>query len=117
SVENIYDDPKHPYTQDLLQSIPEVHETKEELSVIQGSPPDLENPPAGCRYHPRCSEAFTEACEEGDIPPVYREGESEVRCYLYDEEKNPDYEGETRIVSDDSVTKNPDRIETNMESQ
>lgn len=97
-VETIYDDPKHPYTSDLLGSMPETHDVKEDLTVIQGSPPDLRAPPAGCRYHPRCSVQCCDACEEGDVPPVYRDGDSDVRCYVYDAEKNPEYEGRTEIV-------------------
>lgn len=94
-VEVIYDDPKHPYTEDLLQSIPETHEMKAELTVIEGTPPDLREPPSGCRYHPRCTKVCSDACETGDIPPVYEEGASDVRCYLYDPAENPDYERAT----------------------
>ena len=101
-VEVIYDDPKHPYTQDLLRSIPETHEMKEELTVIQGNPPDLRSPPDGCRYHPRCSKVCSEACETGDVPQVYHEDGSTVRCYLYDAAENPEYEGTTE-VADESV--------------
>lgn len=97
-VEVIYDNPKHPYTQDLLHSIPESHEMKEELTVIQGNPPELRSPPSGCRYHPRCSAVCSEACETGDIPQVYQEDESEVRCYLYDAAENPEYEGSTEVA-------------------
>lgn len=102
SVGVIYDDPKHPYTQDLLRSIPESHEMKEELTVIQGNPPDLRSPPSGCRYHPRCSKVCSEACETGDVPQVYREDESDVRCYLYDAAENPEYGGRTQTADEQS---------------
>jgi oligopeptide/dipeptide ABC transporter ATP-binding protein len=91
----IYNDPKHPYTQDLLKSIPETHDIKEELTVINGSPPDLRSPPSGCRYHPRCSKVCSEACETGEMPQEYHEGELSVRCYLYDAAENPEYEATT----------------------
>ncbi|SDN14634.1 peptide/nickel transport system ATP-binding protein [Halogranum gelatinilyticum] len=94
-VDVVYDDPKHPYTEDLLRSIPETHEMKSELTVIKGTPPDLRDPPSGCRYHPRCTKVCSDACETGDIPQVYRENGSTVRCYLYDPAENPEYEGST----------------------
>jgi peptide/nickel transport system ATP-binding protein len=46
--------PLHPYTQGLLRSFPPLHGPKERLTGIPGSPPDLADPPAGCRFHPRC---------------------------------------------------------------
>jgi peptide/nickel transport system ATP-binding protein len=48
------DDPKHPYTQGLLRSFPPLLGPIERLTGIPGSPPDLADPPAGCRFHPRC---------------------------------------------------------------
>ena len=52
-VEEVFRDPKHPYTQGLLASVISVDTT--ELVSIDGTPPDLVNPPAGCRFRPRCS--------------------------------------------------------------
>ena len=49
--------PRHPYTQGLLQSFPAVHGGGAELRSIPGAPPSLENPPSGCRFHPRCERA------------------------------------------------------------
>jgi peptide/nickel transport system ATP-binding protein len=45
---------QHPYTQGLLQSFPPLSGPLERLTGIPGSPPDLRNPPSGCRFHPRC---------------------------------------------------------------
>ena len=47
-------DPRHPYTQGLLQSFPPLHGPLTRLTGIPGSPPDLASPPSGCRFHPRC---------------------------------------------------------------
>jgi len=47
--------PRHPYTQGLLRAFPSVHGGTVELASIPGAPPSLENPPAGCRFHPRCN--------------------------------------------------------------
>ena len=46
--------PRHPYTQKLLGAFPNIHADRRTLETIPGSPPDLRNPPPGCRFHPRC---------------------------------------------------------------
>ncbi|HKC21682.1 MAG TPA: ABC transporter ATP-binding protein [Gaiellaceae bacterium] len=53
-AEQIGTDAQHPYTQGLLQSFPPLTGPLERLTGIPGSPPDLRNPPDGCRFHPRC---------------------------------------------------------------
>jgi peptide/nickel transport system ATP-binding protein len=50
--------PNHPYTRKLLAATPRLHEKVSELAFIPGTPPDLVNPPTGCRFHPRCSEVM-----------------------------------------------------------
>ena len=55
--------PRHPYTQGLLRAFPTVHGGTVELTSIPGSPPSLENPPAGCRFHPRCGRTV-DLCRE-----------------------------------------------------
>ena len=60
--------PKHPYTQGLLKAFPQVHSELTELVSIPGSPPSLQNPPAGCRFHPRCKLAV-DACR-GERPAL-----------------------------------------------
>lgn len=92
-VEDVFDDPKHPYTQALLRSLPERHELGQELLVIPGSPPDLQSPPAGCRFHPRCDQVCGDPCEAGDVPPRYHVDGREVMCYLYDGEVNTSFDG------------------------
>ena len=54
TAEQLASDARHPYTQGLLQSFPPLHGPLTRLTGIPGSPPDLGNPPAGCRFHPRC---------------------------------------------------------------
>jgi peptide/nickel transport system ATP-binding protein len=49
---------RHPYTQGLLRAFPSVHGGDVELSSIPGSPPSLNDPPRGCRFHPRCNQAI-----------------------------------------------------------
>jgi peptide/nickel transport system ATP-binding protein len=54
-VDQIFHEPKHPYTQALLTSVPSVLGKIKRLSVIPGTIPDLIHPPSGCRFHPRCA--------------------------------------------------------------
>ncbi len=55
TVDEIFADPRHPYTRGLLESIPTLNEEKSRLSVIPGTVPDATRFPAGCRFAPRCS--------------------------------------------------------------
>lgn len=57
-VDVIYNDAKHPYTQELLKAFPDLTKPKKKLSSIPGYPPRLDNLPAGCRFAPRCPVAF-----------------------------------------------------------
>jgi oligopeptide/dipeptide ABC transporter ATP-binding protein len=82
SVEEIFLNPKHPYTQKLLDSMPKLSEQKDELAVIDGSVPNLINPPSGCRFHPRCPKA-NKICHEEE--PFLKEINSGhfVACHLH----------------------------------
>jgi oligopeptide/dipeptide ABC transporter ATP-binding protein len=54
-VEQIFENPQHPYTWSLLRSIPRIDAARHErLKSIEGLPPDLIKPPSGCKFHPRC---------------------------------------------------------------
>ncbi|MCU4751464.1 ABC transporter ATP-binding protein [Halobacteria archaeon AArc-curdl1] len=99
-IQQLFDAPRHPYTQALLDSIPERHGMKEDLTVIPGHPPDLRQPPTGCRYNPRCDQVCGMECETGDVPPTYDVEGTDVMCYLYDEGVNEAYEGPTNIVAE-----------------
>lgn len=63
STVNIFHKPIHPYTMGLMSSFPSIVGEKTELTTIPGEPPDLLNPPTGCRFHPRCPFA-TDICRE-----------------------------------------------------
>ncbi len=58
TTEQIFQNPKHPYTEALLTSVPHLALRKKELSVIPGNVPNLIEPPSGCRFHPRCKYAL-----------------------------------------------------------
>lgn len=53
-ADELFGDPLHPYTQGLMQSFPSLVGEKVHLTGIPGSPPNMLNPPSGCRFHPRC---------------------------------------------------------------
>ena len=56
--------PAHPYTEKLLQATPLLHKKVDNLSFIPGTPPDLIEPPKGCRFNPRCPKVFDRCYEE-----------------------------------------------------
>lgn len=84
-VDSAFYDPKHPYTQALLRSIPKLDsQTHNRLAVIRGNVPDPSVVPVGCPFHPRCPEFMPGLCNE-TVPAVIELGDMrEVRCLLYD---------------------------------
>ena len=85
-VEDIFNNPKHPYTQGLLNSVPNVDDPDFELEPIPGSLPSLHEDIQGCRFHPRCKFA-TAKCSV--LPPEETKDERGhmVSCWLYEEEE------------------------------
>ncbi|MGO3751857.1 MAG: ABC transporter ATP-binding protein [Peptoniphilaceae bacterium] len=85
NTNEIFYNPKHPYTKKLLASIPKANMTREEkLSSIKGTPPDLYIPPKGCPFFDRCDEAMV-VCEK-NMPPVTEHEKGHLcRCWLYHE--------------------------------
>ena len=79
--EAIYNRPMHPYTIGLLGSIPRLHGELRDLTWIPGFPPDLANPPPGCRFMPRCPKAFNKCSEKPPLVEV--EPGHYVKCWLY----------------------------------
>ncbi|MEM1526499.1 MAG: ABC transporter ATP-binding protein [Ignisphaera sp.] len=77
----IYKSPQHPYTLGLLDSIPRLSGGSSELKGIPGEPPDLINPPPGCRFHPRCPFAM-DICRREDPPMVELRPGHYVACWL-----------------------------------
>ena len=76
----LFANPGHPYTQKLLQSIPNVELTDQRLEAIPGSPPDLLHPPRGCNFCPRCSCAKGK-CQLEKPPLVQLRPGHFVRCF------------------------------------
>ncbi|MDH5662949.1 MAG: ABC transporter ATP-binding protein [Candidatus Bathyarchaeota archaeon] len=84
SVE-LHRNPRHPYTRGLLQSIPNVELADQKLAAILGSPPNMLNPPKGCRFWPRCSHVM-EICRTKETPLVDIGHNHFVRCFRYHKE-------------------------------
>lgn len=80
----LFDEPLHPYTQGLLASVPNIRIEDEELRTMSGAPPDLINPPPGCRFHPRCSHVM-ERCRQQEPPYRQLRDERWTACWLYSE--------------------------------
>lgn len=87
-VNDLFEAPKHPYTQGLLASIPVLGEVKDKLAVIPGSVPSLRNLPPGCRFAGRCPHVM-DICREKK-PDLIKIAENRTaRCWLYADEAKP----------------------------
>lgn len=82
SVEPVFADPKHPYTQGLLRSVPNIKMDEGELYKMGGEPPSLLHPPAGCRFHPRCP-LVMEICRQKEPPFISIDGDHLSACWYY----------------------------------
>lgn len=84
SYKDVYNDPKHPYTEALLSAIPVPDpKRKRERMILKGDVPSPINPPSGCHFHPRCPKRM-DICE-GEAPRLKEiEGGHHVRCFLYE---------------------------------
>ena len=83
-VERIFDHPRHPYTQGLLNSIPSLYDKKDRLETIEGKVPGADDMPRGCKFHPRCKHR-TSLCETFE-PALYPVEEGQARCWMYSKE-------------------------------
>jgi len=79
TADELFDQPRHPYTAGLLRSLPRVTERVERLAVIPGSVPNPKRWPDGCRFHPRCPHAWSRC--RAEMPPL-TEGHRASRCWL-----------------------------------
>src|SRR5262249_18650163 len=87
-VNTIFNSPKHPYTQALLHSIPKIAMKREELIPIKGMVPSPYRRPAGCTFHPRCSQAM-EKCKKIEPSMIALDEKHSVHCLLYDKVQTP----------------------------
>jgi oligopeptide/dipeptide ABC transporter ATP-binding protein len=80
-VSRVFTAPVHPYTRALLGSIPRMTDSREQLTAIEGQPPDLASLPAGCAFAPRCPAAF-DRCRAEAPPEFAVEAGRTARCWL-----------------------------------
>ncbi len=81
-VDEIFKNPKHPYTMGLLRAVPNPQADVEKLEPIPGTIPNLIYPPPGCRFHPRCPFA-RDVCKREKPPLVEISPGHYVRCWLH----------------------------------
>lgn len=81
-IMHIFKDPLHPYTQGLLGAFPSIRSARTHMSSIPGFPPDLLDPPSGCRFNPRCQYAM-EICKKKEPVLLEEPGKGRyVACHL-----------------------------------
>ena len=81
-VEELFYNPKHPYTQVLLKALPSRKKSIDEIKPLPGPLPDPVNPPSGCKFHPRCSYAMP-ICKKVRPKLIDLGNGCQVACHLY----------------------------------
>jgi peptide/nickel transport system ATP-binding protein len=83
AAQELFEAPQHPYTRGLMSSFPALTGEKQRLTGIPGSPPDMLQPPSGCRFHPRCS--LVRPMHTRVVPALRETSPGHyVACHLYD---------------------------------
>ncbi|MBO8178581.1 MAG: ABC transporter ATP-binding protein [Bacillus sp. (in: Bacteria)] len=89
TVEQIFENPQHPYTKGLLASVPNIDEPDFELEAIPGSLPSLNEEISGCRFHPRCPYVMKKCINK--VPKEFDVDEGhKVKCWLQEVDKDAD---------------------------
>ena len=87
TVDEVLEQPKHPYTRALLSAVPVIDpSTKREVIRLTGDLPSPADPPAGCHFHPRCPKAMSK-CRETYPPAVAFSATHSAKCILYQEDR------------------------------
>src|SRR5262249_40532936 len=82
-TQDVFRNPKHPYTRALIDAIPQMHPAARlPAARLTGEPPSPRNIPLGCAFHPRCAEAMS-SCREGAAPTRRVVEDRAVWCHLY----------------------------------
>jgi oligopeptide/dipeptide ABC transporter ATP-binding protein len=80
---DLFDNPQHPYTRALLDAVPSITAPDRPTALLRGEVPSPANPPAGCRFHPRCPEVMARCKQEQ--PKLYEIGARRSRCFLVED--------------------------------
>jgi peptide/nickel transport system ATP-binding protein len=88
TVLDIFDQPKHPYTQGLIKCLPDLSARQDRLTPIPGMIPSLVFPPEGCIFHPRCQRRMPK-CRQKSPETMIISGEHIVSCHLYSTSPRP----------------------------
>jgi peptide/nickel transport system ATP-binding protein len=81
-TEALFDGPRHPYTQALLDQVPRLDGGRQAFRTVKGEIPSPLNPPPGCHFHPRCPMAGPRCSRE--VPRTITEGGHTTACHLHD---------------------------------
>ncbi len=84
STEEVFAAPRHPYAYLLLRSTPSITGPRRKLAPLSGEPPNLLDPPTGCRFHPRCPFATDQCVEEEPVLETV-DGDHQVACWNWQE--------------------------------
>lgn len=93
TAEDLFKNPRHPYTKGLIGAIPSIEKKDQKLETIRGMVPNLIYPPSGCRFHPRCDYRM-EICDKVKPPLTEISVRYFVACHLFDPKykNSPKYE-------------------------
>ncbi|MEA3501656.1 MAG: ABC transporter ATP-binding protein [Actinomycetota bacterium] len=87
TVDEIFHEPRHPYTLGLMMSLPRLHQELKRLRPIPGQPPSLINLPSGCAFHPRCAMSAGRGMCQNEVPSLFavnEEGHASA-CWYHNE--------------------------------
>jgi len=106
-MRTLFEAPLHPYTRKLAESIPSVETSSDRLPTIEGTVPELIDPPSGCRFAGRCPQYIGDVCDtvepELETPPELHTSDHEVACHLYDDERDEDPPWQIKATPDETV--------------
>lgn len=95
-TKEVFNDPKHPYTEGLIQSMPKIGEEQSKLYSIPGQVPDPAHMPKGCKFAPRCPHVM-DICKEKEPSLVTEADSRQNRCWLFQGEGIQDGKGSEKV--------------------